>query len=108
MTNTNASYRKTKTGEWVVVAPARQLKAGATIAVHTKAGAVKIETIVSVGKPFTANGTEMAYGYLAAAPKKRGRGLATGDVFGRACRDCGGDVQSWSDGVSLGLCHDCF
>jgi hypothetical protein len=25
----------------------------------------------------------------------------------RSCRECRGTVQSWSDGLSRGLCHDC-
>jgi hypothetical protein len=107
MTNTNtatATYRKTKTGEWVAFAPAAALAAGKTITVTKKDGSTKTETIASVGKSFEVNGVTMAYGYIAkttrtvctSAPRANGR-----------CRDCGGYVQTWSDGAADGYCHDC-
>jgi hypothetical protein len=87
-TNINtATYRKTKTGEWVAFAPAAALVAGNTITVTKKDGSTKTETISSVGKPFEVNGVTMAYGYLA----KTTRTTCTSTPRGNGrCRDCGG------------------
>lgn len=67
MTTTTASkitYRKTKTGEWVACGPAADLRVGA-VTVSKKDGTSKVESITRLGRPFTAGGVEMVYGYLA-------------------------------------------
>jgi hypothetical protein len=108
MTQTNtaaATYRKTKTGEWVVFAPAAALAAGNTITVTKKDGDTKTETIATVGKSFEVNGVTMAYGYIA---KTAARTVCnSAPRASRRCRDCGGQVQTWSDGAADGYCHDC-
>ena len=110
MTNTNttnrpATYRKTKTGEWVVFAPHKTLTDAETITVTKKDGSTKIEKIASVGKPFEVDGVTMAYGYIA---KTAARTVCnSAPRASRRCRDCGGQVQPWSDGAADGYCHDC-
>lgn len=66
-----ATYRKTRTGEWVVMAPAAMLHPGTTIAVRKRDGSIKQEHIWRVGRPFAADGQQMAYGYLAATTGQR-------------------------------------
>ncbi len=66
------TYRKTGKGEWVAFGPASVIRAGATVTVHKKSGETKAETVDKVGRPFTVDGTEMVYGYLAeSAPAAR-------------------------------------
>ena len=60
------TYRKTKTGEWVAYGPAAALSTG-PVTITKKDGSTKTETIERLGRPFTAAGTQMVYGYLAAA-----------------------------------------
>lgn len=88
-------YRKTNQGEWVVFGPARAIKPG-TVSVTTKAGVVKTETVVRVGKTFRADGVECAYGYLAPAKKTSGK---------KTCIT-GGNCSSFGSGMSCGA-HDC-
>jgi hypothetical protein len=104
-TSPQATYRRTKSGEWVVMAPASTLRSGQTITVTKKDGSTKVETIAKVGKSFAASGTQMAYGYLTAretsarptsrcerfAPRNRKACISDGNCssFGNG-RNCGG------------------
>lgn len=103
MSQATATYRRTKQGEWVVMAPAATLRAGQAITVTTKAGARKTEIIDHVGRAFAAEGVQMAYGYLApAAPVRGSRGPSH---RGHACIS-GGDCSSFGRGKSCGG-YDC-
>lgn len=64
-------YRKTKTGEWVAYGPATM--ALGVVHIRKADGSVAIRTVTRLGRPFTAAGEEMVYGYLApeAAPARR-------------------------------------
>ena len=57
------TWRRTRAGAWVVFGPADVVRAGATVTVKTKAGAIKSEAIKSVGRPFNIGGKKMVYGY---------------------------------------------
>jgi len=99
MTTTTAPgirYRKTKTGTWVAFGPAAVITAGATITVTTRAGVVHAEHVVSVGRPFAADGAQMVYGYLADRDTTAGAENTTGGL----CENCG------STSPYLTLCRD--
>lgn len=68
---TTATYRKTKTGQWVAFGPASLIKPGPVV-ITKRSGQTKTEIVASVGRPFTVNGQAMVYGYLAeTAPARR-------------------------------------
>jgi hypothetical protein len=67
-TETPIRYRKTKTGQWVAFGPADRIHAGATVTVAKRDGSTKVEYVESVGRPFTVDGQQMVYGYLATRP----------------------------------------
>lgn len=102
-TTRTANYRKTRQGEWVVMAPTTDLTAGATITVTKKSGETKTERIARVGRTFTVDGVEMAYGYIAAG--------ATRPSPGRSCESCGSSrgVHPATDmsGVGGYACYRC-
>lgn len=84
------TYRKTRQGEWVAYGPAAALRAGATVTVTKRSGETKAERIASVGRPFTAGGIQMAYGYLApAAPVTQTREEAEALLLQMATMDLG-------------------
>lgn len=58
-------YRKTKQQKWVAYGPASIVLAGHTVTVTKASGETKQELIESVGRPFTADGVQMVYGYIA-------------------------------------------
>jgi|GEM_PF-3236422 len=58
------TYRRTQRGEWVAFGPASAIRAGTTVTVTKASGETKNERIASAGRPFTANGQQMVYGYL--------------------------------------------
>lgn len=60
---TATSYRKTKSGEWVVCGPAAEMHIGA-VPVSKRDGSVKTEIIFRLGRPFSTDKGEMVYGYL--------------------------------------------
>lgn len=103
MSQATATYRRTKQGEWVVMAPQYQLHAGMTIEVATKDGRTKTERIVRVGKGFLVAGTPMAYGYL--APKAAAPATAPHRSRRSSC-PTGGNCSSFGDGRSCGA-DDC-
>jgi len=112
-TTTTATYRKTKTGEWVAFAPAASLAAGQPVTVTKRSGETVARLVDRAGKPFTVDGVEMAYGYLvaegaaASSPKARvtGYGRRGGGYSRRACIT-GGNCSSFGDSRSCGG-HDC-
>ena len=109
MTTTQTTYRKTKQGEWVAYGPAAILGTGpgTVVNVRTKSGGIKTEHIARCGRPFSVDGQQMVYGYIAprsprssAAPRRRPSyqdrldacKSDTGDcwTFGvRGCLSCG-------------------
>lgn len=100
-TTTKATYRKTKTGEWVVFAPASALKPGTQIAVVKRDGTTKVETIATVGKTFIVEGKEFAYGYLAAKPAKPAKPAGRSNC----CQECGEFIRPGSTCWETGLRH---
>lgn len=89
-------FRKTKTGEWVAYAPAARLQQclheeSGELSVRKANGEWKVVDLARVGKPFTVDGMQMAYGYLAQdeRPARRTpRGAATAGRGG-ICDECG-------------------
>jgi hypothetical protein len=63
-TATSPSYRKTKSGEWVVFGPAATVRPG-RVNVAKRDGTTKAETVERVGRPFVVDGVECVYGYIA-------------------------------------------
>jgi len=64
-----AQYRKNKAGEWVVFGSVSEVVVGRVL-VSKKDGTKKYEAVASVGKPFYADGRQMAYGYIAKRASK--------------------------------------
>lgn len=79
-------YRQTKSQEWVVCGPVREMGLG-TVTVRTKDGNVKQERIIRLGKPFSTPQGEMVYGYKAEATPQTSMGLGK-DGYDRQCADC--------------------
>jgi hypothetical protein len=75
MSDTKCVYRKTKTGEWVVMGPTDAVRAGEDCTVTRKNGETKTEFVVRVSKPFDVDGTECVYGFITdkepATPKEQ-------------------------------------
>ena len=100
MSTTEATYRKTRNGEWVVFGPIALVKADADVTVMRRNGSAKVEHVASVGKAFIADGTKCCYGYIAkdersARPATRstsyrssGHGRHTCHIPGRVCDEC--------------------
>lgn len=63
------TFRKNKAGEWVVMGSVSEVRIG-KVRVERKDRSVRTVDVVSVGRPFSANGTMMVYGYLNAAHNK--------------------------------------
>lgn len=112
-----ATYRKTRTGEWVIYGPADLLATGRHIPVSLKSGATKTVSIESVGKTFDHDGVAMCYGYApreerAARPARHSGGSTMCEncgerratttahdmsgIYGRVCRLCASDPMSLS------------
>lgn len=103
-------------GEWGVRIPgASGDLVGKTVKVSTRDGKTwnaKVSEVVRVDGDSTIVRTVRE----ASGPRRKGggqdrvarqAGAATRRSGGRACRECGGHVQSWSQGAAHGLCHDC-
>lgn len=101
------SYRRTSSGEWVIVGDASLIRVGVRVSVVTKAGEIRTEAPVRVGKPFPTSRGMMRYGYLAprSAPASKpcdecgrpGATLACTDSSGIAgiiCRSCANTTRS--------------
>lgn len=96
MTATTTTYRKTKTGEWVVFGPERLVRVGQVL-VTKRDGASKTETIERVGKSFDCDGMRARYGYIAARQHRH--------VPARErCLHCGGNGSVERE---LGACGAC-
>jgi hypothetical protein len=108
-TTTNTiTYRKTKNGDWVAFGPADMIQPGKLVIVTKRDGSTKEERVESVGKTFDVNGRPHVYGYLVKqvsyrpATHKATRRQPTG-----RCVECGGHVQSFSEGAIDDVCFDC-
>lgn len=95
-----ATFRKTKTGQWVAFGPITQLHTGNTT-ITKRDGTTKTVYIEKIGRTFDVDGIQCAYGYIAAdtpsAPRRRYR---TADL----CRACGGHGNVEQE---LGECLKC-
>ena len=94
-TTTATHYRKTKDGRWVVCGPVSVVRAGAAVTVTTKAGARKVETIKSIGKPFDG----MVYGYIDDETKPAPRRSKI------HCDECGEYVAAGTRCWETGITH---
>ncbi len=101
-TTPETHYRKTKTGTWVAFGPAAAIIAGAELTVTTRSGAAKIEHIERVGRPFTVDGVQMVYGYLADRPAAHGGVCENCDASTGSLTEC-----SDSSGISGYCCSRC-
>lgn len=94
MTTAQISYRKTQSGEWVAFGPADALRSNTTVTITKRDGTTKTEHIVRIGRPFSANGRQMVYGYIAPKARRSQSGCPfDGDCLtftNRLCRHCGG------------------
>lgn len=93
------SYRKAKSGDWVVVGPVSELHVG-TVTVTKRDGATKTETVASLGKPFDVNGVSCCYGYLTKSSEHSG-----------PCHNCWHGVGIYprtdSNGIAGMVCKRC-
>ena len=103
MTISPNTWRKTKTGEWVVMGDwtSLQNKVGCFVEVTSAKGEVKEVQIERLGKAFLVNGTYKVYAYPVAS-KTRTTSYSTGR---RSCVT-GGNCSSFGNGRSCGG-HDC-
>lgn len=100
---TAPSYRKTKSGEWVVFGPAASVRLG-QVAVSKRDGAAKVETVAKLGKPFRVDGVECVYGYI--APKQASRSGGPVRPSGSyECDECGDRVQPGTRCWETGMAH---
>jgi hypothetical protein len=60
-----ATFRRNGAGEWVVFGTPDEVKPG-KVRVERKDRTVRFVDVVGVGRPFSANGRTMVYGYLTA------------------------------------------
>lgn len=63
------TYRKTRDGEWVAYGPAAAIRTNTYVEVTQKSGQTKREYIERIGRPFTAGGQQMRYGYIGEDPE---------------------------------------
>ena len=115
MSQNNAKWtgnpEKMDNGQWGVRINAKggTPKIGESVEIFTRTGDHWRATITKVTKK--ANGY-MVYettGRPAKSADKVKQSAAANTRSGgkKACRECGGAVQSWSQGKRAGLCHDC-
>lgn len=79
------TYRKTKQGEWVAFGPLAAFKEQVitpggvdtitvdSVVVTKRSGESKVERIRDIGRPFTVDGVQMVYGYIAQSPRSNRR-----------------------------------
>ncbi len=100
------TWRKAKTGEWVVFGDAKALRAavrgGFSVTVTSKSGNAKKVFPTRVGKTF---GDNLAYGYIEDDYNSR---PSYGSSYSSSRRACvtGGNCSSFGNGRSCGS-HDC-
>ena len=97
-----ASYRKTKTGQWVVFGPASIVRTG-RVNVTKRDGTTRTETVESVGKTFTCDGLACCYGYIAEHASHR----RSVPVYER-CIQCGGHGNVEQELEVCGVCGTDF
>ncbi len=95
---TQATWRKTKAGQWVVCGPTSVVVAGEWVTVAKRNGATSAELIERTGRSFDVAGVETVYGYpLPGAaeaisprrPTRRTERCHKGHTAPQAgCRDC--------------------
>ena len=105
------SYRKTKQGLWVVCGRVSEIKVG-HVTVVKKDGSTKVETVESIGKPFSAPGGDMVYGYL--KPSNGNPNNSNNSNHHRPnssngrCRECHGPIKDAPHHKAMGgLCGEC-
>lgn len=102
------TYRKTGKGEWVAYGPASEIIAGTTVTVTKASGETKTETIESVGRPFTAQGQQMVYGYLGKSAGRPARKPCIAKSCTKGCRDIREHMdRSASRSSSRSMCDAC-
>lgn len=79
------TYRRTKTGEWVVYGPAAIMHTGEAT-VRKADGTTKIERVERLGKSFLVDGRNMVYGYIGRVAA--GHTSRTTDRRTRTCSSC--------------------
>lgn len=86
-----ATLKTTRQGQQVVRGPVTEVRVGQMLVANSPhGGALRTVTVVSLGRPFTADGGQMVYGYLTAAPA--GRSVTqrrSAGTRGQACDECG-------------------
>lgn len=93
------SYRKTKTGEWVVFGPKAEMwdtlynKPSGSVFVSKKDGTKKTERIAKLGTPFMVDGVEHCYGYIDHAISDRSQTRAASRMYGT-------DMAEYGDGFT--------
>lgn len=78
------TYRKTKSGEWVVYGPAAVVRPG-VLSVTKKSGETKTEQVERVGRAFMVDGQAMVYGYISRTTAQ----TQSPRHNGPACESCG-------------------
>jgi uncharacterized Zn-finger protein len=114
MSNAKATWRKTKSGEWVVYATHEALDHAQSqaepVTVTTKAGSTKDVAIDSVGKPFTVDGVKMAYGHPRPEPREATAAIRR-QPRADMCDNCGGRGARYerfdSSGIPGVVCGRC-
>jgi hypothetical protein len=82
-----ATWRQTKTGEWVVFGPTSLVRPG-LVTVAKKSGETKTVSVERIGRSFDAAGIDCCYGYVTA---RSGRSIPARDssgISGHVCRGC--------------------
>lgn len=102
-----ASYRKTKTDEWVAYGTVSAIQTG-PLTVTKRDGSSKQENVARVGKSFVVDGVEMRYGYFgpAATVAARSTGTRRPSRNHRKSCDTDGNCSSFGTGRNCGG-HDC-
>lgn len=98
------SYRKTKDGKWVAFGPVAEVRVG-TVTVTKASGERKTEQVVSLGKPFEANGTQCVYGYLATSAPAPARRPSVQSGRRYECPECGDYVYPGTSCWETGCTH---
>ena len=104
-TTAQPTFRKTKTGQWVAFGPVTNLRVG-QVAVSKRDGSTKTVVVEKLGRAFTVDGVQCAYGYIAETTTAAAARPARRRYFPRyeLCRHCGGDGAVEQE---LGECAKC-
>lgn len=119
MTSTEIAprFRKTKTGEWVAYAPVARLRQcleqeSGELSVRKASGEWKVVDLGRIGKPFMADGVQMAYGYLVEDKRPARSTRPASNGRGGICDECGEPRRNLtecrdSSGISGMCCPRC-